>query len=146
MSPVLANRIPVLNRWQTPLDFGKKYRGKRLLGDNKTWRGVLFGTLMAGLAAILLGGSSFYIGCTLGFGALAGDAVESFFKRRRSIDSGESWFFFDQTDYIFGGLIAVVPFVSLTISEVIAIFISYFGLHIIVAFVGYKLGLKDKPI
>src|SRR5688572_26202428 len=53
MSPVLANKIPQLNRWKTPFDLHLKWHGSRLLGDNKTWRGVVFGTAMAVLTILL---------------------------------------------------------------------------------------------
>jgi CDP-diglyceride synthetase len=53
MSPVLANKIPGINQWKTPLDFGKSWRGKRIFGNNKTWRGLIFGTLIASLVGLI---------------------------------------------------------------------------------------------
>lgn len=155
MSPVLANRIPRLNQWKTPLDFGFKSNGRRLLGDNKTWRGLVFGTLIGGVSAVIISQLNantiavldpFWVGCLLGFGALFGDAVESYFKRLGGISSGESWFPFDQTDYIVGGLVLIYPFVKLPFWAIITILIVYFGLHLVVAYIGYRLGLKEKPI
>lgn len=35
MAPVLINKVPVINRWNTPLDFGKSYKGERILGKTK---------------------------------------------------------------------------------------------------------------
>lgn len=160
MAPVLANKIPVLNQWKTPLDFGKKYQGKRIFGDNKTWRGLITGVVFAGLVALLIQWLfvdrydvlihmhwlSFLIGAWMGAGALLGDAVESFFKRQHNVSSGESWFPFDQTDYIIGGLLFVLPFLRLRPIDYVAIFVMYFGLHLIVSYIGYLLHLKDKPI
>lgn len=163
-SPVLANKIPILNRWQTPLDFGKSYRGKRIFGSNKTWRGVITGTVMGGLAAIVIyqlfpaaynqlalmslvpGLEVFFIGLLLGFGALYGDAAESFLKRQHGVPAGQSWFPFDQLDYIIGGLVAVLPFGLFSWSQMGAILVIYFGLHLIVAYLAYLLGLKDRPL
>lgn len=155
MAPVIANKIPILNKWDTPMDFGIKYKGVRLFGDNKRWRGILFGTLVAGLTAVIINKLShetaqnyppFYVGCALGFGALLGDAVESFFKRIRGINPGSSWFPFDQLDYIAGGLLFAYPFAPLPVREIIAVVVVYFSLHIATAYIGYMLGLKDKPI
>jgi CDP-2,3-bis-(O-geranylgeranyl)-sn-glycerol synthase len=163
-APVLANKIPVFNQWDTPIDFGKSYHGQRILGDNKTWRGLVSGTVVGSLAGILL--QALYpsligrftsvsfsplidmaiIGAALGFGALIGDAVESFFKRQRNVPSGSSWFPFDQTDYIIGGLLFVWPLSWLSLTQALTIFIAYFGLHLIGSYVGYLLKLKDKPI
>jgi CDP-2,3-bis-(O-geranylgeranyl)-sn-glycerol synthase len=155
MSPVLAKYIPLLKQWRTPMDFGIEYDGHRLLGANKTWRGIIFGTLMGGLTAVIVSKlnintvaavSPFIVGCLLGFGALAGDAIESLFKRRRGVKPGESWFPFDQIDYIIGALALVSLFVSLPLWAVVTIFAVYFLLHLLVVFLAFKLGIKDKPI
>lgn len=154
-SPVIANKIPVLKEWNTPLDFGKKWRGKRVLGDNKRLRGLVFGTLMGGLTAVIVAKLNvntvvtiepFWAGVILGFGALMGDAVESLFKRRRGVAAGDSWFPFDQLDYIVGGLIAITPFVALPSWAITTILVVYFGLHLITAYIAFRIGLKDKPI
>lgn len=155
ISPVFANILPGLKHWETPMDLGVSWRGKRLFGPNKRMRGLVFGTVMAGLAAVVIGklapdtlvsDHTFLIGCMLGFGALLGDAVESFFKRRRDIAAGDSWFPFDQVDYIIGGLLLVYPFARIPAWAVMTIVITYFALHLLVAYLGYRLGLKVKPI
>ncbi len=154
-TPVLANKIPVIRNWRAPMDFGISWHGKRLLGTNKTWRGVLTGSLIGGLTALLLSPfidyhnslwATFGLGFIMGFGALFGDAVESAIKRRRGIPAGSSWFPFDQTDYIIGGLVFLLPWMQLSAQTMAVIFASYFGLHLIVAYIAYLLGLKDKPI
>lgn len=160
MSPVIANKIPGLSKWTTPMDFGMKWRGKRILGDNKTWRGVVFGTFMASLVGLvqypillktdrdipILIGFSLASGALMGLGALLGDAVESFFKRRLAVDPGGSWFPFDQIDYIIGGLLLSWPLIHWNLREALFVFVVYFGLHLLFAYFGYLLGLKDRPI
>lgn len=155
MSPVIANKLPLINKWNTPVDFGTTIDGKRMLGDNKRWRGIVLGTLMGGVTAVAVSKlnantivtiAPFWAGVLLGFGALAGDAIESFFKRRIGITPGSSWFPFDQTDYIIGALLAIYPFVQLPLWVITTVFIVYFGLHLLVAYVAYLLKLKDKPI
>lgn len=155
MSPVIANKIPGISEWKTPIDFGKSWGGRRIFGDNKTWRGLIFGTFMGGLSAILVSKlnantivtlAPFWVGLLLGFGALAGDALESFAKRRRDIDSGNSWFPFDQLDYIIGGLVIIYPFVALPLWAIVTIVMAYFVLHLVVSGLGFKLKLKDKLI
>ena len=42
---------------------------------------------------------------SLCFGALIGDIIESFFKRRIGKNRGEDWIIFDQLDFIIGALI-----------------------------------------
>lgn len=154
-TPVFANKIPFIKNWQTPMDFGIKVGGKRLLGSNKTWRGVFTGSTIAGLTALLVspwahydlpGLATFGLGFLMGFGALFGDAIESAIKRQRGIPAGHSWFPFDQIDYILGGLLFLIPVASLSLATMTMILVTYFGLHLITAYIGYLLGLKDRPI
>jgi CDP-2,3-bis-(O-geranylgeranyl)-sn-glycerol synthase len=158
-APVFANKIPVLNRWNTPLDFGMSWRGKRLLGANKRFRGLAFGVVVAATVSVLQYlpdihyqasiqsvTSAAFSGALLGFGALMGDAIESFFKRQRGVKPGDSWFPFDQTDYIIGGLACWLWYVNISWQLVGYIFVVYFGLHLLTRYIGYKLGINDKAI
>ncbi len=159
LTPVIGNKIPLLARWKTPLDFGKSYRGKRIFGANKSWRGIVSGSLCGGLTSLITGHylstqyalsfvglQLFLFGAWIGFGALLGDAVESFFKRQAGVKPGHSWFPWDQLDYIIGGVIFSLVFVREPLTVYLAIFGLYFGLHLLVSYVGYLLGFKDKPI
>lgn len=159
MSPVFANKIPWLNQWKTPMDFGKSWDGKRVFGDNKTWRGLIFGILIGSVVGYLikryaydsswpsyLSNMGALLGAFMGAGALIGDTVESLFKRHRGIGPGKSWFPFDQTDYIVGGLLFAYPIAMPPVGVMLAVLALYFGLHIATAYIGYLLGLKDKPV
>jgi CDP-2,3-bis-(O-geranylgeranyl)-sn-glycerol synthase len=155
MTPPVVNKVPWINQWKTPLDFGNTWRGKRLLGDNKTWRGIVCGTIVGAISAVIISKlntntvvtiAPLYVGILLGFGALAGDAVESFFKRQLGFKPGQPWFPFDQIDYIFGALLIILPFVSLQLWSILTIVLVYFGLHLLTAYLGYLLKLKDSPI
>lgn len=158
LTPVLANKIPLLNKWNTPIDFGRTYKNERLLGDNKRWRGLAWGTLMASLTAVLLElawpsilpfaslAHAWSGGLLLGLGALVGDAVESFFKRRRGVAPGKSWFPFDQIDFIIGGLLFVSPVLQPTLVIALSVLVIYFILHLASSYFGYLFKLKDLPI
>lgn len=154
-APPVANKIPLLNRWRTRIDFGANIGGEPVFGKNKTWRGMVFGTLLAGLSAIILypllgdsieiGTSSFAMGCILGFGALLGDIIESFFKRRIGIAPGKAWLGFDQLDYVAGAIVLSIPFVRLDAASYAAIILVFFVLHFVVSYIGYLLGIKENP-
>lgn len=155
LTPVVANYVPGLKSWKTPIDMGKNYRGKRLLGNNKTWRGLVTGVVLAGLTGYVQntvrpGSISAFVqvlfAVSIGFGALYGDAVESFFKRQHGVAPGSSWFPFDQLDFVFGGLIAALPFGLISLSGALAILITYFILHLVTVWVFYHLGVRDQPI
>lgn len=155
MAPLFANKIPLLNTWDSPLDFGKSYKGTRVFGKNKTFRGLLFGIVLSGIIAWVIWNlyslpyaqvTYIWGGALMGLGALLGDAVESFCKRRAGIKPGDAWFPFDQLDYIIGGLLVSYPVLTPSVTTMLQVFILYFGLHLAVSYVGYLLGFKDKPI
>lgn len=165
-SPVFANRVPVLQKLGMPIDGGRTFRGKRIFGDHKTVRGLmagtLFGFLTTALQMLLFNNFSFFesvsgsvdysspivllMGAALGFGALAGDAIKSFFKRQFSVPSGQSWFPFDQIDYIIGAILFSLPFVTLGSKDYLVITVVWFLIHPIATVVGWLLKLKDSPI
>ena len=158
MAPVFAARMPVLKHWNTPIDFGASIKGERIFGDNKTWRGLFSGTVAGSAVGVLQFISGFgliealpqaaLVGAALGFGALLGDAVKSFFKRRQSIPPGKSWIPLDQTDYIVGGLLLAYPLAANVLSLELAVIIAvtYTVLHFLFSYLGYLLGLKSQPI
>ncbi len=160
-APVFASQFPLLRRWNTPLDFGKSFRGRRIFGDNKTWRGVVCGVLVAGgiaftqnawIISLSLAYSwqplilSTSAGMLMGFGALMGDAIESFLKRQVGVPDGRSWFPFDQLDYIIGGLAASTLVVHLATYQYVSIIVVWFVMHIVAGFIAYRLGFKERPI
>lgn len=165
-APIISARLPLLERWNARLDFGKRFRGRPLLGSHKTWRGIISGIVLATcslwLEQLIAGHFSWtrhftdtidypalptlLLGPLFGLGALGGDAIKSFFKRRRGTRSGDSWVPFDQLDYIVGAVVASLPFVILTLRQYGIILIMWFLLHLLSTFVGWKLGLKEQPI
>ena len=166
IAPLFAARMPLIKHINTPVDLGKSWQGRRLLGDHKTWRGLLSGVVAAvlttGLQMLLyanfswvrsVSGSIDYsrpgvlvLGALLGAGALVGDMIKSFFKRQIGVASGKSWFPFDQIDYIIGGCLASALFVVLPWQDYLIIALVWFILHPTATFVGWLLHLKDSPI
>ncbi len=151
-----ANMAPVLFKWIPFLE--KPIWGKKL-GKNKTWRGLiaacLTGILVFLIQKWLFGFEFFYrisiidygdfsvlLGLLLGLGAIAGDSVGSFYKRRAGIAPGKSWKPWDQLDFVIGGLVlswlVYVPRVGVTL---VLLIVSPF-LHMLFSRIGYWLGLK----
>lgn len=147
MSPVLFKRVDFLNY---PVN-------KKLLGNHKTWRGLFFGILMAVITVFIQKNmfpdipfklldynivNPLTVGPLLGTGALIGDMVKSFFKRRIGIRPGNSWIPFDQTDWIIGANLFLLIYTNIGI-EKIAISIVMMGvLHPFFNLIGFMLKLQ----
>ena len=150
MTPVFVRKIPFLDG---PIN-------KKLFGKNKTWRGVLAATIVGGLVFWLqqLAYSAGFVdlalidyadfgvsfGFLLGLGAIIGDLVKSYYKRKAEIPPGERWPGFDQLDFVIGGL-TLGFFVYVPAAEVMLILIIASPLlHIAANHIGYWLGMREK--
>lgn len=154
----IANSSAALFGGGTPIDCGKKFRGKRIFGDGKTWKGLFFG-LFFGFAAgniegyLLLGTPyaigtlefSTLLGFLICFGALSGDLIKSFFKRQLGFERGERLPFIDQLDFVAGALLfgslLYVPQLEIILFLII---ITPF-IHLFLNYLGYKLKCKKVP-
>lgn len=165
--PIPISKVPVLRNWNAPVDLGRSFKGIRIFGSHKTWRGLLIGVLFGIITAVLqknyiVGNpdsalailvnmfmhdvNPFLWGFLLGFGALLGDMVKSFFKRRVGVKPGKAWFPFDQIDYIVGGVLMSLLYVRLDWPFYVAIFVVWFLMHLLFTFIGWVVKLKDSPI
>ncbi|HEV2339268.1 MAG TPA: CDP-archaeol synthase [Patescibacteria group bacterium] len=165
VTPIVVKKIPVIDALAFPLDFHYTVRGKRLLGDHKTIRGVVTG-IIAAIGTVMLQ-KYFYIhlsaiydfstinyqlinplvlGFLSAFGALGGDIIKSFFKRQFCIPSGTSWFPFDQLDYVIGGILCTGLYVHLRWLEYLFLVIIGFMISMASSYIGYLLKLKEAPI
>lgn len=158
MAPVFVKKI--FNFMAVPLDFDKTINGKPILGKNKTFRGVFFATF-SGIAAALLQHYlyryeffrqlSFFdysnwllFGFLMGFGAIIGDSVKSFFKRRIGIGPGQRFMPFDQIDFVLVGLIFVMPVFDLTFKILFVSLGISFLLHILSVHLGFYLHIRNE--
>jgi len=165
LAPILARKIPLLEKYTYPIDFKKKFRKKRVFGDHKTMRGLLAG-VVAGIVTVYIQVllynhfqffkdislfdynriNPFLLGFLSAFGALFGDAMKSFFKRQLGIAEGKSWFPFDQIDYIIGGILFTSFYIRFEIEIYLFLFAVWFLMHPLSTFIGWLLRLKDDPI
>ena len=150
----------------TPVDFGKCDKsGVRWIGDGVTWRGLIAGTVVGTLTGAIQGliapyiiqefgryiitpiitnlPSGILIGFLLGFGALLGDAIGSFLKRRLGIGRGKPAPVLDQLDFIIVALILVSFVVELNLLFVILAIILTLAIHLLTNTGAYLLGIKD---
>jgi len=134
------------------LDMGKKFSdGRRIFGDGKTTRGFVGGLIVGTIVGLLQGiaevplGEHLLLGFLLALGALLGDLVSSFIKRRLDIERGGAAPGLDQLSFVVVALMLASPVKVITWREIAAILIVTPPIHLATNFVGYKLGLKSRP-
>ena len=153
----------------TPVDGGKNFSdGRRIIGNGVTWKGCINGTILGTVVGIVLGIIGTYfgdlsaltggvvdlhvygnviggliLGFLMAFGALLGDAVGSFIKRRIGLQSGEPAPIMDQLDFVLGALILSLLVVRISWELFIIIALISLILHLGSNTVAYLLGIKD---
>ncbi|MFB6165261.1 MAG: CDP-2,3-bis-(O-geranylgeranyl)-sn-glycerol synthase [Haloarculaceae archaeon] len=162
----LPNNAAVLVGGGPPIDGGRTWRGRRLLGDGKTWRGT-GGGIVAGAAVALIenalsgaAGDGFVavlphfppvVVLSLPVGALAGDMTASFVKRRLGRERGAAVPGLDQLDFVVGALVltalAAPAWFGATFSPeiLVAVLVMTPVLHVVTNAAAYLLGLKQEP-
>ena len=157
----IANPAAVVFGGGTPIDFEKNWKdGKRILGDGKTFRGLIGGTACGVILGIIqmqyspfefLGGFTYLVIFSLSFGALLGDSVKSFFKRRMGYERGGKLPLVDQLDFVAGAWIVTYMLEpewfmeNFTLQILIVILVLTPLLHRVTNIVGYYMKLKKEP-
>jgi CDP-2,3-bis-(O-geranylgeranyl)-sn-glycerol synthase len=168
MAPPIAKKFKFLEFLKIPIERGRQFRdGRSMFGKNKTYRGYVVGVLGGIIGAYLqmllyrypffqsisvsgIDYTSHYIiillGILLGFGAITGDLVESFFKRRLNKESGESFVPWDQIDHVIGAYIFVLPiaFYFVTWKLFLCSLIITFFLHVIINHIAFYLNIRGE--
>jgi len=167
----VANPMAVVFGGGTPMDFGKVLGdGKRLFGDGKTWRGF-FGGIVSGIVlGLILWGAALAVFPTLSYGdfpgglepivimpvgALLGDLVGSFIKRRMGKVKGAPVLGLDQYDFFIMAILLLAIFQTSwflqnywdadAIYGLIFIIVLTPFLHRAVNILGYRIGQKEVP-
>lgn len=160
MAPVIAKKIKILKSADKPIDNNKQLNGKPIFGRNKTYRGfivaIIAGIILAYVQkavyvisffkwiSIIDYSNPLLIGFLLGTGAITGDLIKSFFKRRANIAPGKKFIPFDQTDFVFGAYIFIYPvyYGQITLLLIMTSLIASFFLHILINHISFYLGIR----
>jgi CDP-2,3-bis-(O-geranylgeranyl)-sn-glycerol synthase len=162
----VPNNAAVLAGGGRPIDGGRTMGGSRILGDGKTWRGTIVGTLVGAALAYLLnllqpvavsflgiGFPAFPLAAmiALPFGAMLGDILASFIKRRTGRKRGAAFPGLDQLDFavVALALTAVVAadwfFSVFTVALLIVVLVVTPILHVVTNVLAYLFGFKHEP-
>lgn len=161
----MANNCATLFGGGRPLDGGRLFfDGRRILGDHKTRGGFFFGVLGGFVVGVIQVIVTPYLAAyfavpvltavvivAMPIGAIVGDAVKSFFKRRLGVESGAMLPVADQLDFVIGallfGLIASPRWflASFTVPLIVVIILMTFPLQLFHNMVAVALGKKKVP-
>jgi hypothetical protein len=166
-APVLRfDLLPALRR---PIDDGRTLRGRRLLGDNKTWRGAgaMFGGVLG--TSLLLTPLPWYrsrlpaelrrvhpatMGSLLGASVVFGELPNSFVKRQLDIAPGARGrsiggvvlSVFDQADFVLASWLFMRPVWKTSVRQMVDAFATVAAVHLAINVVGYKIGARTTAI
>jgi len=166
-APVL--RWDVLPALKIPLDGGATFRGRRVFGDNKTWRGALaMGGGVCGMALLLWCSAAYRsrlpaeiraagplaFGLLLGAGTVIGELPNSFLKRqlgiapgtRRRSALGVLLSLYDQADFVPGIWLLLCPIWTMSVAQAAVAFAVVTAVHLVLNVVGWAIGAREVPI
>lgn len=141
----IANATPVLLGGGPPIDGGRTWVDDQpLFGDHKTVRGTFSG-IIVGIAVGVLQMQPLR-GVLLSVGAIGGDIVISFIKRRIKIKPGAMFPIADQMGFIvFAVLLVSLVQPSPTWERAVAILIATLPIHYLTNVIAWALKLKRNP-
>lgn len=148
----VANAMPVVLGGGSPIDGNRKFvDGRPIFGQGKTIRGFIAGLIAGSIVGVLQGTALGQLyayslrGFLLTLGALLGDLLGSFIKRRLNVPRGTAAPVLDQLGFVIFSLLLVSPVVLPSWDVVLTILIITLPIHLTTNFAGYKLGLKSRP-
>lgn len=153
----VANASAMLFGGKTPIDGGRQWSdGRPLLGKGKTWKGTFMGIILGTFAGLVVW--YFFPLLTqeitpnypsyafwLAAGAILGDMVGSFIKRRMNINRGAQAPLLDQLDFVVGGLVLGLMHYSPNVVQVLLIMLITPLIHNLANRVAYMFKLKNVP-
>jgi len=141
----IANSTPVILTGWGSLDGDTKFiDGEPILGNHKTVRGTLSGIIAGTLTGILQGQP--YRGALMAIGAILGDLIVSFIKRRLKLPPGAMFPIADQMSFIVLAVIFDMLIVSvLQWDRILVILLVTLPIHYFANVIAWMLKLKSKP-
>jgi CDP-archaeol synthase len=163
----MCMKLRLWRRLAVPIDRGASLRGRRLFGDNKTYRGVVAMALGTGLGFLLLGrlvaGGRFehlrllptglvalLLGVAVGAVAMLAELPNSMLKRQLDVAPGEqmtrrvrvAFHVLDQVDVWMGAWLVLAFVVSPTFGLLLGSFLFVYRGHQVFTLIGHRLGMR----
>jgi CDP-2,3-bis-(O-geranylgeranyl)-sn-glycerol synthase len=158
----VVQRFDLLSGLRRPIDGGRTYRGHRIFGDGKTWRGVVVAVVgcvaTVALQKYVIGDRAGWLllvdydripvvpfGAAMGAGASLGELPNSFVKRQLGIAQGKAtsgplallFFVWDQIDLLITAWPLIWYWVQPSAAVVVMSFVVGLVVHPTVSLIGY---------
>lgn len=160
-SAVLARKVKLSVKGEsaslTPIDGGRTWKGKPILGSNKTWEGLFFGSLLGVLAGEIIAVLAWFtldwelapmlavVTPYVSVAALLGDLASSFWKRRRGLRPGEPFPICDQLDfYLFAVIALLLTGFRPPLMDIVLVGLFVYSLHIVTNCIAREIGIKKE--
>ena len=154
-------------RWGWPIDGGRTFRNRRLLGDNKTARGFVVMIPATALAFLLLAlglgepaglwplspVQYLALGALAGAGCMVGELPNSFLKRQLGIEPGSAavgslarpiFLIVDRLDSTLGVLAALMLAIPVPTATVAYVLLMGVAIHAALSLITFRLGGKAR--
>ncbi len=142
----VANAAPLLLGGGAPIDRGRNFAdGKPILGSHKTVRGFLAGIIagtIVGMLESFVDGRLLLAGPAIALGAVLGDLMGAFVKRRLNIKPGGAFPVLDQLDFVLGGLVLGSPFFAMGWTAILLVVLVTPPIHFGTNYGAYLLKIK----
>ena len=142
----VANAAPLVFGGGRPLDGGRNFvDGERILGSHKTVRGLFAGIIagsLIGLGESLVEPSLLLAGFMISLGAVLGDLLGAFVKRRLKMKPGTPFLVLDQLDFVLGGLVLGSFLFPMSWTSILVVVLVTPPIHLGTNFGAYLLGIK----
>ena len=141
-----ANATPLVLGGGAPLDGGRSLADDRpIFGPHKTVRGVIAGIFVGtliGLAESVVDSRLAIAGFMIALGAVLGDLLGAFVKRRLNIEPGKAFPILDQLDFILGSVVLGYAFFQVGLISILLVVVVTPPIHLATNYGAYRLGIK----
>ena len=141
-----ANAAPLVLGGGASLDGGRSLAdGRPIFGPHKTVRGVIAGIVVGtliGLAESLVDPRLATAGFMIALGAVLGDLLGAFVKRRLNVEPGKAFPVLDQLDFILGSVVLGYPFFQVGLISILLVVVVTPPIHLATNYGAYRLGIK----
>ncbi len=141
-----ANAAPLVFGGGASLDGGRSLAdGRPIFGPHKTVRGVIAGIAVGtliGLAESLVDPRLATAGFMIALGAVLGDLLGAFVKRRLNVEPGKAFPVLDQLDFILGSVVLGYPFFQVGLISILQVVVVTPPIHLATNYGAYRLGIK----